>query len=98
MRTDFTKKNGKALPPNSTVTWKGTLTPPHAGDYWIYLQAMGTNARILLDGKPFAGTGASQGGVHGDILQANQDNVVPTTGWSGQCAPRGPTECGSACN
>lgn len=75
---NFTKKNGKALPPNSTVTWKGTLTPPHAGDYWIYLQAMGTNARILLDGKPFAGTGASQGGVHGDILQANQDNVVPT--------------------
>ena len=26
-----------------------------------------------------ARTGAFQGGVHGDILQANQDNVVPTT-------------------
>src|ERR1017187_7438066 len=76
---DFTTKNGKALPPNSTLTWKGTLTPPHAGTYWIYLQAMGTNATIALDGKRLAGTGAFQGGVHGDILQANQDNVVPTT-------------------
>ena len=76
---DFTKKNGRALPPNSTVTWKGTLTPSHAGDYWIYLQALGTNARISIDGKPLARTGAFQGGVHGDILQANQDNVVPTT-------------------
>jgi beta-glucosidase len=75
---DFTTKNGKALPPNSTLTWKGTLTPPHAGTYWIYLQAMGTNATIALDGKRLAGTGAFQGGVHGDILQANQDNVVPT--------------------
>jgi beta-glucosidase len=73
---DFTGSN--ALAPNSTVAWKGTLTPPHAGVYWIYLQAMGTNARIRLDGKRLAGTGAFQGGVHGDILQANQDNVVPT--------------------
>jgi beta-glucosidase len=68
-----------ALPANSTVTWKGTLTPPHAGSYWLYLQALGTNAKISLDGKPLAMTGAFQGGVHGDILQANQDNVVPTT-------------------
>ena len=75
---NFTKKNGKALPANSTVTWKGTLTPPHAGEYWIYLQAMGTNATMRLDGRPLAKTGAFQGGVHGDILQANQDNVVPT--------------------
>ena len=75
---NFTKKKGNALPPNAKVTWKGTLTPPHAGDYWIYLQAMGTNATISLDGKKLAQTGAFQGGVHGDILQANQDNVVPT--------------------
>ena len=34
---------------------------------------------IAIDGKPLARTGAFQGGVHGDILQANQDNVVPTT-------------------
>lgn len=75
---NFTTGGGNALAPNSTVTWKGTLTPPHAGIYWLYLQAMGTNATIRIDGKRLAGTGAFQGGVHGDILQANQDNVVPT--------------------
>jgi beta-glucosidase len=75
---NFTKKNGDPLPANSTLDWKGTLTPSHAGDYWIYLQAIGTDANISIDGKPLARTGAFQGGVHGDILQANQDNVVPT--------------------
>ena len=74
---NFTGAN--ALAPNSTVTWKGTLTPPHAGVYWLYLQALGTNANISLDGKRLARTGVSQGGIHGDILQANQDNAIPTT-------------------
>jgi beta-glucosidase len=76
---DFTVANGKALPPNSTLVWKGQFTAPHAGQYWIYLQAMGTNAIIKLDGKGLCGTGAAQGGVHGDIVQANQDNAIPTT-------------------
>ena len=76
---NFTVMAGNALAPNATVTWKGLLTPPHAGTYWLYLQAMATNASISLDGKRLAGTGAFQGGVHGDILQANQDNAVPTT-------------------
>ncbi len=76
---NFTSKDGNALAPNSVVTWKGSLTVPHDGDYWLYLQALGTNAVIKLDGKRLAGTGAFQGGVHGDILQANQDNAIPTT-------------------
>jgi len=75
---DFTNKGGNALPPNTTVTWKGSLTPPSAGTYWLYLQAMGANASMFFDGKRLGATGASQGGVHGDVLQANQDNVVPT--------------------
>ena len=74
---NFTGSN--ALAPNSAVTWKGLLIAPHAGTYWLYLQALGTNASIRLDGKRLAGTGAFQGGVHGDILQANQDNAIPTT-------------------
>ena len=76
---NFTVKGGNALAPNSVADCKGTLTVGTAGDYWIYLQALGTNANIELDGKPLARTGAFQGGVHGDILQANQDNAVPTT-------------------
>jgi beta-glucosidase len=76
---DFTVKGGNALKPNSTASWKGTITAPNAGIYWLYLQALGTNANISIDGKRLAGTGAFQGGVHGDILQANQDNAIPTT-------------------
>ena len=75
---NFTNKGGNALPPNSTLTWKGTLTVPHAGNYWLFLQALGTNASLSIDGKPLEATGAFQGGVHGDILQANQDDAVPT--------------------
>jgi beta-glucosidase len=73
---NFTGAN--ALPPNSTLTWTGTFTTPNAGVYWLYLQALGTNAAISIDGKGLARTGVCQGCVHGDILQANQDNVVPT--------------------
>ena len=76
---DFTVKRGNALPPNSVFKWSGALTVTQAGDYWLYLQALGTNAIIKVDGKRLAGTGAYQGGVHGDILQANQDNAIPTT-------------------
>ncbi len=74
---DFTA--GNSLAPNATVTWKGSLTPPHSGTYWLYLQALGANAKIAIDGKRLAATGVFQGAVHGDILQANQDNAIPTT-------------------
>ena len=76
---DFTLKGGNPLKPNATVAWKGTLKVPASGAYWIYLQALGTNAEIKIDGKRIDRTGVWQGGVHGDILQANQDNAIPTT-------------------
>ncbi|MGO9604003.1 MAG: glycoside hydrolase family 3 protein [Candidatus Binataceae bacterium] len=76
---DFTTKNDHALPPDSTVDWKGTLTVSHGGKYWLYLQALGTDANFSIDGKLLGVTGAEQGGIHGDILQANQDNAIPTT-------------------
>ena len=76
--TEINFTGAKALPPNTAITWTGTLTVPSTGEYWLYLQALGTNAAISIDGKGLARTGVCQGGVHGDILQANQDNVVPT--------------------
>jgi beta-glucosidase len=79
VQINFTVAGGNALPPNSTVVWKGMLTVPHEGEYWIYLQALGTNAMVKLDGRGLAATGAAQGGNHGDILQATQDNALPTT-------------------
>jgi beta-glucosidase len=76
---DFTTQAGTALPPDTTATWAGNLEIERAGRYWLYLQALGANARLSIDGRRVALTGVFQGDVHGDILQANQDNVVPTT-------------------
>jgi beta-glucosidase len=78
-QVSFTVRGGNALPANLTATWKGTLAVERAGEYWLYLQALGTNANLSIDGKKLEATGAMQGGVHGDILQANQDNALPTT-------------------
>jgi beta-glucosidase len=75
---DFTHSNGKALPANGNVTWKGTLTVPSAGDYWFYLQALGARGRLLIDGKRIGQTGAAKGTVHGDVQYATQDNGFPT--------------------
>ncbi len=75
---NFTSKAGNALAANSKITWKGTLTVPADGEYWIYLHALGTNAGVKIDGKRAAHTGAFHGGVHGDIQLAGQDNIAPT--------------------
>jgi beta-glucosidase len=76
---DFTKGNGKALAPDSKTSWTGELTVPSEGDYWLYLQALGTRAKISVDGKELGRTGATLGTVHGDIQHATQDNGLPTT-------------------
>jgi beta-glucosidase len=76
---NFTVRGGNALAPNTTATWTGELTVANSGSYWFYLQALGTDASLFIDGKRLGVTGTFQGDVHGDILQANQDNVVPTT-------------------
>ena len=76
---DFTVKAGTSLPPHTQASWTGSLTVPAAGTYWLYLQALGTNASLFIDGQRVGITGAFAGDVHGDVLKANQDNVVPTT-------------------
>jgi beta-glucosidase len=76
---NFTSNGGDALPADSHAAWSGTVTIPESGSYWIYLQALGAQARLFIDGKLVAATGDYPGDVHGDILQPNQDNVLPTT-------------------
>jgi beta-glucosidase len=71
---DFTTQGGNALPPNSTLTWRGTLSVPHAGSYWIFLQFMGAHASIAIDGKRLPVFGMEQG----EVVQANNDDLVPT--------------------
>ena len=75
---NFTHSNQKSLPANETFTWRGTLTVPDAGDYWIYLQALGARGELNVDGKLIGRTGAMKGTVHGDIQHATQDNGFPT--------------------
>jgi beta-glucosidase len=74
---DFTKKDGHALPTRSSFSWHGTLEIPKTGTYWIYLQLMGCQAQLEIDGKL---VGQSSGLFqHGDYIQAPEDNVLPTT-------------------
>jgi beta-glucosidase len=76
---NFTLKRGNPLPADSTAVWTGSLTAPEAGSYWLCLQALGANAELAIDGRRVGITGAYRGDVHGDILQPNQDDVLPTT-------------------
>ena len=76
---DFTSAKGNALPPNSEVTWTGNITVGEEGEYWLYLQALGTRATVSVDGVVVGRTGASKGTVHGDVQHPTQDNGLPTT-------------------
>ena len=76
---NFTAKGGNALPPNSSVTWKGTLTLRKPAPTGSICRPWAPTPASIVDGKRLGVTGAFQGGVHGDILQANQDNAIPTT-------------------
>jgi beta-glucosidase len=76
---NFTLTNHRALPANTSWTWKGTLTVPKTGSYWLYLQVLGARGGFWIDGKPIGRTGATEGGIHGDVQYATQDNAFPTT-------------------
>ena len=74
---DFTQSSGKALPANSTNKWKGTLTIPAKGTYWLHLQVLGCFSNLMVDGKRVARVERNR--LHGDITQAGQDDIMPTT-------------------
>jgi beta-glucosidase len=74
---DFTK--AKALPAGSNHSWEGTLTVPTTGRYIVAIQTLGARGRVEIDGARVAATSGVTGGLHGDIVQAGQDDVVPTT-------------------
>ncbi|MCL2658981.1 MAG: glycoside hydrolase family 3 C-terminal domain-containing protein [Acidobacteriaceae bacterium] len=77
MQIDFTSKRGTALPPDTTVTWRGALTVPSTGDYRLHLQVLGCYANLIVDGRRVAHVGMMW--IHGTITQAGQDNILPTT-------------------
>ena len=58
---DFTSANGKALPPGTSYTWKGTLNIPADGTYMLALQTRGTTGSVTLDGAQVVGGGGGRG-------------------------------------
>ncbi len=74
---DFTLSNGKALPANSHETWQGVLTMPTSGVYVLHMEILGAYGKLMLDGKVIAHNGKMF--VHGDITQAGESSVLPTT-------------------
>ncbi len=74
---DFALSSGNAFPANSTYTWDGALTVPATGTYMLCLQNLGSYASLTLDGKKLASN--QQMVNHGNVTQAGQDGVLPTT-------------------
>ena len=74
---NFSKKNGNALSANSSLDWDGTISVPARGKYDMNLQVLGCYGLLRIDGKRIISNG--QMGLHGDITQAGQDGLLPTT-------------------
>jgi len=74
---NFTVSNGSALPPNTTASWTGTLHVSASGEYRLSLQTLGCYSVLRVDGKRVAINYKMV--LHGDITQAGQDDVLPTT-------------------
>ena len=73
---NFTRANGRALAARSAHRWTGSVTLPAAGVYEFNLQMMGGSGAIRLDGRELGRISIPP--QHGDVLQASQDNVLPT--------------------
>jgi len=74
---NFTQAKGNALPANSNVVWTGTLTAPESGTYRIHLQLLGCIGKLLIDDQLVDQSRLNF--IHGEITQAGQDNIFPTT-------------------
>lgn len=76
---DFSVKAGTALPAGVFPRWKGELNIPSDGTYGVYLQVLGANASLSIDGRHVSHTSSMIGARHGDTVQPGQDNLLPTT-------------------
>jgi beta-glucosidase len=76
-QVDFTSASGMALPAEFSGNWEGVLTAPSAGRYALHMEILGAYGKLMLDGKPIAHIGRMW--VHGDVTQAGESSVLPTT-------------------
>lgn len=75
---NFTKASGHPLPAGRKFVWSGNLKIEKAGTYRLYVQTIGGRGSLFIDGKKVSGASGGAGGMHGDTLQPNQDNLLPT--------------------
>lgn len=74
---NFTKSNRAALPDQFSGTWNGVLRIPASGSYRLHMEILGAYGKLVLDGKTIAR--AQKMHIHGDITQAGESSVLPTT-------------------
>lgn len=75
---DLISATGTVLPSASHGRWRGVLRTGQPGDYWLAVHVMGARIDVLVDGRRIGGTHTLPGGLHGDIVQANQDSLLPS--------------------
>jgi len=73
---NFTRANGRPMAARSEHRWSGSVTVPEGGSYEFNLQMLGGSGTMQLDGQERARIAIPP--QHGDVLQAGQDNVLPT--------------------
>lgn len=76
---NFTTASGSPLPAGTSHRWSGVLRIDQGGDYRLNLQLLGLRGTLSVDGQPVAGTQSHVGMLHGDTVQPNEDNLLPTT-------------------
>lgn len=74
---NFTRAAGTALPANQSIVWSGTLTVPTSGEYRLHLQLLGCYGKLKIDDQVVDENWFNW--IHGEVIQAGQDNIFPTT-------------------
>jgi beta-glucosidase len=73
---DFALASHNALPANQSIAWVGTLTAPESGKYRLHLQLLGCIGKLKIDDQVVDKVWFNW--IHGEIVQAGQDNIFPT--------------------
>ena len=74
---NFTRAAGSVLPANQSIVWSGTLTVPESGKYRMHLQLLGCYGTLKIDDQVVDKNWFNW--IHGEVTQAGQDNIFPTT-------------------
>jgi beta-glucosidase len=73
---NFTHAGGTALKPDQSIVWTGTLNVPESGSYRLHLQLLGCYGKLKIDDQVVAKNWYNF--IHGELIQAGQDNIFPT--------------------